>query len=191
MQLNDSFFDLPPNLRPDSSGVVVHMGSAKRVCSLVSDSARAPIVVHLRPIPQIYEFDHGIDEVRHRPDHEAWLTKNHLLFYRLRGRTPLALWSIWVRRGGHACAGLTQQEPLSCSPQAIPQIYEFVHGTPHRFCRDNVCGRVPVNAICRWHIDLLLQPDPTPVSAQLVMFTEAWTGQWQRIRSCAESREIQ
>jgi len=59
MQLNDSFFDLPPNLRPDSSGVVVHMGSARGACSLVSDSARAPIVVHLRPIPQIYEFDHG------------------------------------------------------------------------------------------------------------------------------------
>ena len=35
------------------------MGSARGACSLVSDSARAPIVVHLRSIPQIYEFDHG------------------------------------------------------------------------------------------------------------------------------------
>ena len=68
------FFDLPP----DCSGVVVHMGSTKGTCSLESDSARAPFRVHLRPIPQIYEFDHGIDEVRHRPDHEAWLTKKHL-----------------------------------------------------------------------------------------------------------------
>ena len=45
--------------RPYSSGVVVHMGSAREACSLESDSARAAIVVHLRPIPQIYEFVHG------------------------------------------------------------------------------------------------------------------------------------
>ena len=37
-------FDLPPTPRPDSSGIVVHMGSARGACSLGSDSARAPFV---------------------------------------------------------------------------------------------------------------------------------------------------
>ena len=53
-----------------------------------------------------------------REPHDSSNIKIPILFYRIRGRAPLALWSIWVRRGGHACAGLTQQEPLSCSPQA-------------------------------------------------------------------------
>ena len=37
-------FVLPTTPRPYSSGVVVHMGSAKGACSLESDSARASIV---------------------------------------------------------------------------------------------------------------------------------------------------
>ena len=42
-------------------------------------------------------------------------------------------------------------------------------------------------------INPAVQPDPTPVSAQGtgVMFTEAKAVAQQRIRSCAESREIQ
>ena len=73
------------------------------------------------------------------------------------------------------CAGLTQQEPLSCSPQAYTSDLRVRSRDPTQVCRDMYVAGVPVNANCRWHIDPLLQPEPTPVSAQLVMFTEAWT----------------
>ena len=66
----------------------------------MSDSASAPIVVHLRHIPQIYEFDHGRTEAR-------------LLC--------LALWSIY----GFGEGGMLARVCISESPYRAytPQIY--------------------------------------------------------------------
>ena len=72
-----------------------------------------------------------IHEFYHRP-HVSRSIKIPILFHRLRGRTPLALWSIWwVRRWGHARSGLTQREPLSCSPQAYTSDLRLSITGPH------------------------------------------------------------
>ena len=138
----------------------------------------SPYRVHLRPIPQIYEFDHGIDAVRHRPDHEAWLTRNHLDL----PPTPWPFSSDVVVHMGSAKGACSLGPGSARAPsyrvhlRPIPQIYEFDHGTPHRFLlRQCMCAASLSRDSSRTAKFDLLYTDPTPVSAQLVMFTEAWT----------------